>query len=294
MLKTENKQKRALPLVRTKKTRKLIGDIVCFAVALILSCILIIPFLWMLICSVQSESSLIFMNPPVWPDPIRLVNYKEVFFEIEMPLLFKNTMIIVVSNMVIGIAASISVAYAFARNRTREKNIFFSVLLATMMLPWVVTLVPQYIIYNKINWLGTMLPLIAPSIGGSAFFIFMFRQFLMAIPKDLDEAALIDGCGRLGILIRILLPQCMPIIATMIIFSFNGSWSDYVGPSIYLTDPDQYTLSIGLSKYLVANSVTPWHRVMAGCVLFSLPMIVVILTCQKAFTRGIVASGLKV
>ena len=91
MLKTENKHKRALPLVRTKKTRKLIGDIVCFAVALILSCILIIPFLWMLICSVQPESSLIFMNPPVWPDPIRLVNYKEVFFEIEMPLLFKNT-----------------------------------------------------------------------------------------------------------------------------------------------------------------------------------------------------------
>ena len=292
-METAEKKNGGVMHFRSKKFREKFSKVLCFIVALVFSCILILPFLWMLICSLQPESSLIFMNPPVWPNPMKVANYYDVFVELDMPLLLGNTLLLVVCNMVLSICASISVAYAFARNRTREKNVLFSVLLATMMVPWVVTLVPQYIIYNKINWLGTMLPLIAPAIGGSAFYIFMFRQFLMAIPRDLDEAALIDGCNRFTILVRILVPQCMPIIATMVIFSFNGTWSDYVGPSIYLTKPEQYTMSIGLSKYLVANSVTPWHRVMAGCVIFSLPMIVVMFSCQKAFTRGIVMSGLK-
>jgi multiple sugar transport system permease protein len=167
-----------------------------------------------------------------------------------------------------------------------------------MMLPWVVTLIPSYIIYRKLGWLSPdvmngYLPLIIPSLGANTFFIFLFRQFLMGIPRALDEAAEIDGCGKMGILFRILLPQCLPILATMIIFSFNTGWSDYVGPSIYIVREEYYTLSIALAKYQVSNSSTPWHTVMAGCLLFSLPMVIVMFSAQGAFQRGIVTSGLK-
>ena len=278
---------------RSKKFRRGLSEALCFLLALALTLIMMIPFVWMLLCSLQPKSAAIFANPPVLPRPFAFRNYADVFRELDMLRLFGNTMILVVANMVIGIGAAISVAYAFARFQVRGKNFYFSVLLATMMLPWIVTLVPQYIIYNKIGLLGTRWPLILPSIGGGAFFIFLFRQFLMGIPKDLDEAAMIDGCNRLGILVRILIPQCTPILVTMVIFSFNGQWSDYVGPSIYLSQKSMHTLSVGLASYVTADSATPWHKVMAGCVLFSIPMIAVMFAAQNAFTRGIVTSGLK-
>ncbi len=285
-------------LTLNRKNRRIISSVCNFILAAVLSLILIIPFAWMVLCSFQLRSADIFMNPPVFPSALTFKNFADAISSIDMINGTLNTLTIVGCNMVFGIVSSVMVAYAFARSRVRYKNIFFAILMATMMLPWVVTLVPSYIIYYKLGWLNPdmfkgYLPLIAPSIGGNAFFIFLFRQFLMGIPRALDEAAEIDGCGKMGILFRILLPQCVPILVTMIIFSFNTGWSDYVGPSIYITKSENYTLSIALSTFVVSNSSTPWNTVMAGCLIFSLPMIVVMFSAQNAFQRGIVSSGIK-
>ena len=169
-----------------------------------------------------------------------------------------------------------------------------TILLSTMMLPWVVTMVPAYVLFAKLGLVGTLWPLILPSIGGSAYNIFLLQQFFRSIPKELDDAAKIDGCNSFQVLTRILLPNCGPIIATMVIFSFIGIWSDYVGPSIYILDQEQYTLALGLQFLKTSNFIAPpWHRLLAGCVLYALPMVIVYICCQKAFVRGAVDSAIK-
>lgn len=279
---------------KSRKFRKKTSDVVCFILALILSVVLIIPFTWMLISSFQPDSASLFLSPPKLPDKLHFENYLKAVHDIDMIKLTINTLIIVFSNMFLSITSSVLVAYGFARFRVKENNFLFFIVLSTMMLPWVVTLVPSYIIFTKVGWVGTRLPLILPAIGGNAFFIFLLRQYILGIPRSLDEAAEIDGCGKLGILIKIILPQCKPILATLIVFSFTGIWSDYVGPRIYLaSNPDLQTLSVGLQYFQSSNSVMPWHLIMAACVLFSIPMIIVMFSAQNAFTRGIVTTGVK-
>lgn len=209
-----------------------IGRIIGFIVALSLSIILLIPFIWMILCSLQPDSFSIFLPEPTLPKRLHFENYLNAIAEIEMVKLFTNTMILVVTNMVFSIVSSTLVAYGFARFKVKGSNVIFFILLSTMMLPWVVILVPQYILFNELGWVGTRLPLILPSLGGNAFFIFLLRQYIMGIPRSLDEAAEIDGCSKIGILFRIILPQCKPILATLVVFSFVGTWSDYVGPRI--------------------------------------------------------------
>ena len=201
---------------------------------------------------------------------------------------------VVVGNLTLVTISTLIIAYGFARFDGVGKNVLFYIVMSTMMLPWVVTLVPSYVIFDRLGWVNTFLPLIIPAIGGSAFYIFMMRQFFMNIPRDLDEAATIDGCNSFMILFRILLPQMKPAIATMLILSFNGVWSDYIGPNLYLQKPALHTLSIGLNYFKsMSGGSMPWHIVMAACTLFSLPMALVMFFAQDAFTRGIVTSGLK-
>lgn len=276
------------------KFKKTLSQTMSFIISLILSLVLIIPFVWMIICSFQNSASDIFMNPPVLPKNIKFDNYFTAINTLNIMKLFSNTMILIFFHMILGISSSILVGFAFARLKSRFKSALFALLLSTMMLPWVVTMVPAYAIFYKLGLIGTFIPLILPSIGGNAFFIFLIRQFMMGIPKELDEAATIDGCGKLKTLFVIIVPLCSPIIVTMIIFSFTSGWSDYIGPNLYLgIFNEMHTLSIGLAKFLVANSASPWHIIMAACVMFSIPMIVVMLVAQKAITRGIITTGLK-
>lgn len=280
---------------RNKKT--LAANIVIGICMLLVSLILIIPFLWMLVSSFQPTPGSIFQDPPRLPEVWRFANYADVFREWNFFQMLGNTMIVVVCSMVISIAASVLVAYGFARFRAKGKNIVFGFMLSTMMLPWVVTLMPSYILFSKIGWTGTFLPLIVPAIGGGAFNIFLLRQYMMGIPRSLDEAGIIDGCSRLGVLIRLIVPQCMPILATLVVFSFNGAWSDYVGPSIYLMGAEsKYTLSVGitvLKNQAGGMGEIQWQMIMAACIMFSLPMILVLFVAQNAFIRGIVTTGLK-
>lgn len=281
---------------RKEKTANIIITIFMFVVCLIL----LIPFLWMVVSSFQPNGESLFQDPPQLPSEWRFQNYVDIFINWGDMNFFKmllNTLLVVFSTMVISLASSIMVAYGFARFRARGKKLMFAIMLGTMMLPWIVTLMPSYILFTKLGWTGTYLPLIVPAIGGGAFNIFLLRQYFMGLPKSIDEAGIIDGCSRFGVLWRLLLPQCKPVLATLIVFSFNGAWCDYVGPSIYLMgNPDAYTLSVGLS--ILANQTAgggaiPWHLIMAGCVVFALPMIIVLFCAQDAFVRGIVTSGLK-
>ncbi len=279
-----------------KKTEKIVN--ICLTVFMaIMSIILIIPFLWMVVSSLQPTSTSIFQNPPKFPEVWSFKNYIEIFEVWDFWGMLGNTLFVVFASMILSITASVLVAYGFARFKARGKKVMFMFMLSTMMLPWIVTLMPSYILFQQIGWTGTFLPLIIPAIGGGAFNIFLVRQYIMGIPKSLDEAAIMDGCNRFQVLTKVLLPQCGPILATLVVFSFNGAWSDYVGPSIYLMGVEsKYTLSVGLTilkNQTAGYGVIPWHLIMAGCVVFALPMIVILFVAQDAFVRGVVTTGIK-
>ena len=279
-----------------KKTEK-ITNILLSVFMGIISLILIIPFLWMIVSSLQPTATSIFQNPPKFPEVWSFSNYVEIFKVWDFWGMLGNTLFVVFTSMILSITSSVLVAYGFARFRARGKKLMFMFMLSTMMLPWIVTLMPSYILFQKIGWTGTFLPLIVPAIGGGAFNIFLVRQYIMGIPKSLDEAAIMDGCSRFQILTKVLLPQCGPILATLVVFSFNGAWSDYVGPSIYLMGVEsKYTLSVGLTilkNQTAGYGVIPWHLIMAGCVVFAMPMIIILFVAQDAFVRGVVTTGIK-
>ena len=285
---------------KTRARKEKVTNIIITVLMFVVCLILLIPFLWMVVSSFQPDGESLFQDPPQFPSTWRFENYVDIFTNWGGMSFFKmllNTLLVVFSSMAISLTASVLVAYGFARFRARGKKLMFAIMLGTMMLPWIVTLMPSYILFTKIGWTGTYLPLIVPAIGGGAFNIFLLRQYFMGLPKSIDEAGIIDGCSRFGVLWRLLLPQCKPVLATLIVFSFNGAWCDYVGPSIYLMgNPDAYTLSVGLSilaNQTIGGGAIPWHLIMAGCVVFALPMIIVLFTAQDAFVRGIVTSGLK-
>lgn len=277
------------------KTKKKVVNGLFFVVALKISIFFALPFAYMILMSLMTSSASIFEYPPkFFSGAFQFENYINAWKTIDMGKLLLNTLIMVVSTMVIGITSSILVAYGFSRFKNKYSDIFFTVLLSTMMIPWVVTMIPSYALYESLGWIGTRLPLIIPWIGGSAFNIFMLKQFMDDIPIALDEAAKIDGANSFYILWRILLPQIKPCIATLAVYSFINAWCDYVGPSIYLqSNPDLFTLSLGMQQFFSSTGSADWTLVMAACVLFSIPMVLVLTLAQKAFVRGVVSSGLK-
>ena len=278
----------------SRKGKKRILVIVLSILALIIAVACALPFVYMLFMSLHKDSNSIFQWPPkIIPDTFHFDNFIKAFEYIDMGKLIGNTLILVLSSMVIGICSSILVAYGFARMRSKYATPLFSLLLSTMMIPWVVTMIPAYTEFEYLGWIGTRLPLIIPWIGGSAFNIFMLRQFIMGIPRELDEAAKIDGCNSFTILIRIILPQLKPVLATLLVFSFINTWSDYVGPSIYLQDSNLHTLSLGMQSFFSATGTANWAQVMAASIIFSVPMVLVLFFAQKAFVRGVVNTGFK-
>lgn len=278
-----------------RKIKKRISIAVAFVFALVIALLFAFPLFWMIMQSLQPDSEAIYELPPVFPATPDWSSFGYIFETWNILRLAGNTLVIVVGVGALTLLSSVLVGYGFARISAPGKNVFFSILLGTVMLPFVVTLVPSYAIWARLGFTGTYVPLILPSIGGGAFNIFLVRMFIMGIPKSLDEAAQIDGCNRLGTLFRIIVPQLGPVLATIALFTFIGVWGDYVTPSLYLWGfTDKYTLSIKLATSFKSEFGTmDWPKVMAGCFLVSLPVIVVILAFQNAFVRGIVTSGLK-
>ncbi|MDR0831512.1 MAG: carbohydrate ABC transporter permease [Bacillales bacterium] len=256
--------------------------------------ILALPFIYMFLMSLMKNSNSIFVYPPKLFTGFNFINYLRAIQFINLFSRVGNTLIIVLAQVGLGITSSILVAYGFSRYQNKYSNFFFFVLLSTMMIPWVVTMIPAYAEFEFLGWIGSFLPLTIPWIGGSAFNVFLLRQFMMGIPKELDEAAKIDGCSSFRILWQIIVPELLPCIATLFVFSFIGAWNDYLGPSIYLqTDSSKFTISIALQLFFDSNGKADWEMVMAASVLVSLPMILILVFAQKAYINGIVTTGLK-
>jgi multiple sugar transport system permease protein/sn-glycerol 3-phosphate transport system permease protein len=273
-----------VPLTRTEITVRL--------VALTLgSFLVLLPVIWTILTSLKTAQQTLAI-PPVWFFPPQWGNYAEVLRIVPFQNYALNTAI-VVTGVVVGTLLSCSFsAYGFARLRAPGRNAIFGVLMATMMLPSTVTLVPTYIAFNKIGWLNTFLPLVIPAFFGSAFFIFMFRQFYLSIPRELEEAARIDGAGYFRIWWSIFLPLSMPVIATVTVFTFVGTYNDFFGPLIYLTDESKWTISVALSTFGGSPRIGPQlHMLTAATMIAAAPSIIVFLLAQRYYVNGISVAG---
>jgi len=256
--------------------------------------VIMVPLAWMLSASLKNRVE-VFTIPMRWiPKKVQWSNYVDAVTQIKYALYVGNTLIVTIGDTVGTVLSASLVAFGFARLRARGKEVLFLILLSTMMLPYHVRLVPTYLMFQKIGWLNTYLPLIVPGwLGGGAFYVFLLRQFYSTLPVELDDAAKIDGCSLVGIYWRMMVPLSKPAFATVAIFSFFADWSDFLGPLIYLSKPQMYTLSLGLQFYQTTRGSLHWGILMAGTVLSILPPLLVFFLAQKTFVQGIALTGLK-
>ncbi|MHB0877783.1 MAG: carbohydrate ABC transporter permease [Anaerolineae bacterium] len=268
------------------------GRVLLYAVLISLGLVFTIPFLWMLSTSLKAPGH-IYVDPPQWiPNPIYFANYAETWQKLPFGAFVRNTVIITACATVGFVLASTMAAYAFSRLRFKGRNVYFAMLLSTMMLPGQVTLIPQFILFKNLGWLNTFLPLIVPAFAGSAFYIFLLRQFMMTLPLALDEAARIDGASPPRVLWSVLLPLAKPAIATVTVFSFMHNWNDFFGPLIYLTDQRKMTLAVGLQRFR-GQYDTDYAHMMAGSLVAILPVLVVFFLAQDLFVQSIALTGMK-
>jgi len=265
------------------------GRLVALLLLVAGAAIVLVPLLWTVSTSLKSPAE-VFQDsfvPKVW----HWENYKNAVTAVPFFLFLENTLIILIPVMIGTVFSSALCAYGFARFRFKGKRFLFLVLLATMMLPGQVTMIPMFIMFKEAGWVDTFLPLIIPSFfGGGAFNIFLIRQFMRGIPRDLDEAAFMDGASRWGIFTRIMLPLSKPPLIAVSIFTFMGVWNDFQGPLIYLNTSTKYTLALGLSMFKGLYNVE-WNMLMAATVLIMLPAIIVFFFLQKYFIEGISLSS---
>jgi len=237
----------------------------------------------------------LFVYPPIWiPDSIKWDNYIKALTASTFNFLtfLKNSLIYALTSTVGTVLSSSMVAYAFARLRWPGRDLWFIITLSTMMIPFPVTLIPLFLVFKQVGWVNTLLPLIVPNLMGTAFFIFLMRQFFLTIPRELSDAARIDGASDFDIYWRIMLPLAKPALLTVAIFTFIWTWNDFLGPLIYLNDQDKYVLALGLAMFQGQNR-TQWDLMMAAATVVTLPVVVLFFVAQKYFIQGITMTGLK-
>ena len=281
----------AAPTAQRVKPRLPVGTVIRLLVLSVGAFTVLAPVMWMLLTSLKSATD-VFVTPPKWVFEPHWSNFKDVLTLVPFQKYFLNTATIV-AGAVLGTLLSCSFsAYGFARLRAPGKKFFFILLMTTIMLPTTVTLVPTYVAFNQLGWLNTFKPLILPAFFGSAFFIFLFRQFYLSIPRELEEAARIDGAGYLRIWWSIFLPLSLPVLATVTVFTFVAAYNDFFGPVIYLTDDTKWTVSVALSYFQGSPRVGPQMQyVMAATTLAAIPSVLLFIVAQRYFVRGIVMSG---
>ncbi|WAH44738.1 carbohydrate ABC transporter permease [Alicyclobacillus fastidiosus] len=250
------------------------------------------PFVWLVITSLETNQEIFSPHPTVIPSKVIWSNYPRAIENFPFFRYTYNTLYICFFSIVGSLFSCPLVAYSFARMRYRGRNILFYIMLATMILPSQVTMVPVYIMWNRLGFVNTYWPLVIPHFFGNAMYIFLLRQFFMSIPFELTEAAKIDGASDFRIFSQIIIPLAKPVIYTVALFQFLGCWSDFMGPLIYLNDPSKWTLSIGLQSFIGDHNVE-WGLLMAASTLFTLPIIVIYFFVQRKFIQGITLTGLK-
>lgn len=266
--------------------------LILYMILLALAVCFVIPFVFLFLGSFK-ESSELFRVPFKWlPDRFQLGNYKEIFTAIPFFKYLKNTLFIVVFNVVGSLLSSSFIAYGFSRLRWPHRNKVFMLVIVTMILPFQVTMVPLFLMYTKMHWIGTFLPLTVTCFFGNPFFIFLLRQFFLSIPEELTESARIDGAGEFRIYATMIMPLAKPVLATVAIFAFIRTWNDFIGPLVFLADDDLYTLS--LAAQLLRSNLDPrWHVLLALGVVMILPVLLIFFLLQKYFIEGVAMSGIK-
>lgn len=257
------------------------------------SIIFMVPFYVMLAMALKTPNEIAVSSAWAWPKDLTWENFGLVLSNpnVSFQLFFKNSLTIACLSTLGVVVSSSLVGFAFARLKFRGRDRLFILLLSTMMLPGIVTMIPTYFLYKHLHWIDTFMPLWVPAwFGGGAFNIFLLRQFFMGIPRELDEAALLDGATYATVFWKVLIPLSKPALATVGIFTFIHNWRDFQGPLIYLNSPEKQTLELGLQTYRSLNN-EQWNLLMAGSVLVMIPLIVLFLIGQKWFVKGIVMTG---
>lgn len=264
-------------------------------VLIVTSLIMIYPLLWLVSASVKSPDE-IFGSPSLWPAEISFGGFVRGWngLSVGFGTFFVNTFVIEALSILGNLFACSLTAFAFSRLEFIGRRFWFAAMLLTMMLPYHVTLIPQYVVFLQLGWVNTILPLVVPKfLAADAFFIFMMVQFFRSIPFELQEAAMIDGCGPWRIYWNILLPLSLPVLATTAIFTFIWTWDDFLGPLVYLGDIKTYTVALGLRAFVDSRGVTDWNAVFSMSTIVVIPVFIVFLLGQKFLVEGIATSGMK-
>ena len=278
-------------VMKKKKSSAVLRRVLLYIVLILIAVIMVVPFLWMLSTSLKTQYDAVKI-PPVWiPDPPQWENYVKLFTEQPMFQFMLNTIKIVFFVVLGQLFFSSLAAYSFARISFKGRNVVFFFYIATLMVPGQVTMIPTYLMFAKAGLTDNHLALILPAFF-SAFGVFLLRQFFMSLPRELEEAAEIDGCNPFMTYWRIMLPLVVPAMLTLGVFTLMNTWNDYMGPLIYLSSPEKYTMTLGIA-YFKGVSTTQWNLVMAGSIVSVVPILIAYLCAQKYFIEGIAFSGVK-
>ncbi len=281
--------------------RRWLGRALVYLLVIALAGLFFLPFFWTASTSLKTVQELFLFPPPLFPARLAFENYAEVFRRVPFGIFLRNSVIVSSLAMVGTVVTTTLVAYGFARRRFPGRQTLFLVVLSTMMLPEEVTIIPKFVLFREFGWIDTFWPLVAPEyFAVGAFYIFLMRQFIMTVPRDFDEAAVMDGAGHLRILWSVLLPMIQPAVITVAILAILNHWGDFFHPLIYLTTKENLTVSVGL-RYFVGlkgpasgdMGETRDHLLMAAALMSAVPMIILFFIAQRYFVQGIVMSGLK-
>jgi multiple sugar transport system permease protein len=263
------------------------------AVLLLCAFAFVLPFAWMLGTSLKTNQQIV-RYPPEWiPAPIRWDNYADALASAPLLRYAGNTLLICVLTVVGALLSNTVVAYGFSRIEWRGRDAVFVVVLASLMLPFQVTMVPLFLLFSRIGWINTYLPLIVPAFFANAFYVFLLRQFFLGIPRDFTDAAKLEGASELRILLDIVLPLSRPALVSVALFQFLFSWNDYLQPLIFLNEQEKFTLALGLANMQSAMGLSQFGLIMAAATLIVLPVLVLFMVAQRFFVEGIAATGLK-
>jgi multiple sugar transport system permease protein len=287
----------SIPATKPGRTPFSLSQVLLVVLGIVLSAIFLFPFLWSISSSLKGPTEIYTIPPRLIPLEPRWSNYVRIFEIAPLLKFFQNTLIITTITAIGTLASTVLVAYGFARFNFRGCNFLFMLLIGTLILPSDLTLVPRFILYTQLNWIDTWLPLTVPEFFAvNASLVFLLRQFIRSIPRELDEAAEIDGAGPMRILWSVILPLIKPALATVAIFSFLGAWNSFVDPMIFLRTTDLFPISVGLRFFQTGPEMGGEPRdslLLAASLLMSLPPILVFLFAQRYFVQGFVMSGIQ-
>lgn len=265
----------------------------------ITAAVYLMPLVFMLASSMKTSDAVLDPGSGLLPRPgdvgTMADNYRAVWTDrsTDFPMYLRNSLLVAGLSTIGMTLSSACAAYAFARMRWRGRGALFVLVLATLMIPPTVIIAPQYLLFKELGWIGTFRPLWVPAWCGGAFSIFLLRQFFLTIPRELDEAAAIDGCSSFGVFWRVILPVARPALVVVALLQFIGSWNDFVGPLVFINQPHMYTMSLGVYMFQSQHGQTPWNLSMAASVIAIVPVLAVFLLAQRAIIEGVATQGLK-